>query len=305
MKKKKSSITKALRFLVSYEFFFSLAACITVWSCLAVYFLNRGLWGVFDLMPVKVFMLLLFSNRLLGFIAELAEKRKTALLTAGVLFVLSGFFLNYAYRFEGRVALGEGESLSGYEKVQKGPLGRPPELSLTLGNVEGKSAMLDKGAKAELYNDGIKAVLAPGQYKNWSSGTRTGILSIEEAPRFLIKDKSDKELSSAFVKLRLYPRGVQDYFLIPELPHRFYLSLTDRDDKPFNLKILRGKLVVASKNTAGEEVKFGGFRISFPEIGKWADIKVKYYPGDRIVYLGLVIIALGGIIMLLYRSGTK
>lgn len=306
LKRRISFIIRALRFFISYELFFCLAACTALWCSLIIYFFKVGLWDVVDLLPTKIFLVLLFLNRLSGFFSEIYRRRKTALLTVGLLVVLSGFFLNYAYRFEGSVSLGEGERFSGYDRQEKGPLSKPLEISFAVGKVEGNPLKLDKEAKAEIYNDNIKATLVPGQYKRWSSGIRVGILGIELAPRVLITDKTGKLLHSTFVKLKLYPQGLQDYFLIGLLPHRFYVTLTGKDDKPFNLKILRGKLIVSNQDIAvGEEVEFDGLKASFPELARWVLINVRYYPGNSTIYIGIAIILIGSIVVLFGLRSTN
>ncbi len=272
-----------------------------------VYFFKYSLWNVFDLMPSKIFFVLLFLSRLIGFFTEIFNKRKIALVSAGILTVFCGFFLNYAYRFDGTARLGEGEILSGYDSLGKGILAKEKNIPLVPGKIKGNILRLDKEGMVELYGEkNESAMFKVGQYKKWSSGDRVSVESIEPAPRFLVADKQGKELFSMFVKLKLYPPGNVDYFRVEELPYRFYVRLTGKEDKPFNLRILRGKLIVANKDIAtGDEIEVEGLKVLLPEISKWADVRVSNYPGAKVIYAGFALIVIGGIIMFFTSAKGK
>ncbi len=304
--KKMNSFSKLLFFLISYELFLSLAACLVIWGGAALYFLKMEPWDAVNILPVKTLLVLIFMNRLSGSIYEGAKGKRTVLLSAGIIVLLSGFLVNYLYRFEGVMHLGEGENFTEYESRKRGLMARPLDIPLVMEKVEADPFNLEKGAKAEIYDlmNKKNAVFNIGQYRKWNSGVSVGVMSVDLAPRILIEDK-ERELFSAFYKINLYPKGNIDHFTVIAPPHRFYLSLTKKDDKPFNLKILSGKLVVVNQDLAlGEKVKLDWLDISIPETAYWAEIHVKYYPGNMIMYLGLICV-LAGIVMIYIPAGAK
>lgn len=306
--------TRAIRFLISYEFFFYLLFVFISFSTAIVFFYKLKVWDVVNLMPSKVFIGLIFLNRFLGLMYEMRKKRWHALLSAGILLIILGLFLNYAYRFEGIAGLGEGESLIDYDLVEKGPLSKFAKNIVAVEEIEGDPLNPDKGVRIKVRNEKKELVgLLTGQSVRWASSDspfltshfsvmKLKVIRVEPAPRFLITDGKDRELHSAFVKLNLYPIGREDYFRSPAVPHRFYMNLTGKTDKPFSVKVLRGKLTIVNKDIAvGEEVPFEGLKISFPEISKWAEIEVKYYPGNSFVLIGFIT-ALAGLILIVFKN---
>lgn len=305
-----SSFIKAIVFLISYEFFAAAALAGVLWSALAAAVLKLGPWAVMDLVPAKVFLGALLANRLLGLLVEVYKRRRTFLLTVGIISALCGLLLNYAYRFDGTAGPGEGEAFSRFEQVEKGPFGiKPYKGGIGIERISGDPLKLDEEAelKVSFAGDEGPFVLAPGQYRSLSPGLKLGVVSVEAAPRVEITDGLGNVLSSAFVKLKLYPVGSEEYFLMTPLPHRFYLSLTGDEEKPLRLKVLRGKLHLAGKDLAlSEKVEFDGFYVSFPEVYRWAVVRVKYSPGDAFIYIGAALAVVGLIIVISRRkSGGK
>lgn len=331
-----SSNFRVIRFLTSFELFFYLLITSLLVIIPLKFLYKLGLWDIFSLIPSKFFIVLMFLNRFFGLLYEIfiskgngnnpptspftkgrqrgiivkwgeGEFEKISsgwrsIVTAGILIVISGLVLNFAYRFEGVVGLGEGESFIDYDSIEKGPLSKPLKSSFGVKQIEGEPLKLNKKTKVEIVHDKNKSIiLSVGQSARFSS-SNVKVIKVEPAPRFLIADEKGKELHSAFVKLNLYPQGKEDYFRSPVVAHRFYLSLTGKSDKPFNIKIVRGKLIIKTEDIApGEEVAFERLKISFPENSKWAEIKVSYYPGNRVIFAGLIVIV-AGIILLRLRK---
>lgn len=305
---------RAIRFLISYEFFFHLLAASASMLTALLFLYKIQIWEVFNLIPSKVFVGFIFLNRFLGLLYEVKKERWHALLSAGILIVISGFVLNYAYRFEGIAGIGEGESFVDYDLVEKGPLSKPPKFAIAVEEIQGVPLKPDKSVKIKVRNEKKELVgLFTGQSVRWSSANSPTLISwvspikikvirVEPAPRFLITDGKGKDLHSAFVKLNLYPIGREDYFRSPAVPHRFYMNLTGKADKPFNIKVVRGKLIIVNKEIAiGEEVAFEGLNISFPEISKWAEIEIKYYPGNKLILIGIVM-AIAGLLRHVFKK---
>lgn len=287
-----SFFSKAARFCVSVELFVSLSAVTAAFTALGARFVGLGFWDSLNLAPQKTFIALIVLNRLGGFILEAWERKRVALVSAGVLVAIAGFLINHAYRFEGLVSLGEAEEFETFEWKEAGPWGSAPAIGFGLESVTDEK-------KAVLSGPGFRATLSPGEYIRLGTGLKIGVEAIDLAPGFEIKDSSGQRLSYGFVKLRLNHDGGADYFMVTPLPHRFYLSQTGKEDKIFDLTVLRGKLVVARQEVArGEAVEFDGLEMSFPEISRWALIRVRKYPGNDALYTGLLMAAVGCAFML-------
>lgn len=289
----------------SYRFFSVLLAAAVLCGLFIMHFFKLPFWELLDLVPSKVFLVLLFLNRLSGFFSEISRRNRSWLLSAGIIVFLCGLFLNYAYRFEGLMSIGKGEKAFRYEYIEKGPLSRPKEYPLFMGKIVGTS---DKDMKAELYykENAKPLILSQGSYSRISWNTKIGVLRIDTAPAVEVKDKAGRDSFNSFVKLKLHPIGVQDYFSFETIVYRYYVKMTGKEDKPFNLMVMRGKLVLVNKDIAEkEEVEFEGLKFSFPEIVNWAEINVRYDPGEMFMYAGAIIIAFGIIIMFMLPAKRK
>jgi hypothetical protein len=302
-----NSFFKRLVFFVSYEFFFYLAASMALWYAAIGFLFKLGPWDAMGLLPSKIMFGLLFLNRLFGFFVEAFNKRKSALITAGIIMALCGVFIDYLYRFEGVAELGEGESFTSYKRQEAGPLGKTHHVSLALGGVDGRSFKSGRNAKAEVYiseNEFFPVVV--GRSKRLSPGLSIKLSGVDLAPKFIIKDKEGMEVFSAFIKMRLYKKDSNNYFMISSLPHRFYINLTGKEDKPFGIRALRSKIIVAKSEMAqGEQMEVEGFKVSIPEFAMWSEIQVKYSPGDWIIVLGLLICAIGAVVVSMFKGGKK
>lgn len=296
-----SFITRALRYLASYEVFISAAAAAVFYTALLCEYLGFGFWEAVGLAPAKVFFILLMLNRTVGILFELKDRKRTWPVSAGVIVILTGLAVIFALRFEGVARLGEGESLSRFEQVQKGPYGKKPDVSVSFIKTDGDLLGPEDGLSAEILIDGRKTVLSAKGSKRFFSGFGLKLISMEPAPRFSVSDGRGKQLLSIYVKLRLRESafGGQDYFLARELPHRFYVSLTGEKEKPFRISILRGKLFLFQGNIAlGDEIKLDGYTFSFPEYASSVLVRLTYYPGFPIVLAGMVI-AFAGLVYII------
>ena len=304
------SIIKIIVFLISFEFFLYVLSAYILLIAGMVSFFKLQLWDAFSLIPSKVFMGLALLNRVSALLYELKKKKRNTLVSIGIIAAVIGLLLNSLYRFEGIAGLGEGENLSGYNSMARGPLAGIPKLHIAVGAIEGDILKSPELLKVRLLNENEKPItLSPGNSAKWSSlkalfpAPNVSVLHAGPAPRFLIKNYKGKELHSAFVKLSLNPAGREDYFRSPALPHRFYMSMTGRDEKPFHLKIMRGKLIIEKKEIGiGQDVEFEGFTISFPEISKWVELEVKHYPGNMVALAGFVIGMVGVALKIVKRN---
>lgn len=306
------SIIKIIAFLISFEFFSYFLSAYLLLIAVIVYIYKLHVWDALNLMPSRVFIGLVLLNRVSSLFYELRKNKRYALVSTGIIIAVIGLLLNYLYRFEGAAGLGEGEVLQEYNSIEKGPLARIPKLHIAVEKIEGDILKFPDSAKITFLNEKEKPViLSPGGSKRWSPSNvlfpapHISVLRVEPAPRFLIRNRKGKELHSAFVKLSLDSMGKEDYFRSPALPHRFYMSLTGKDEKPFHLKITRGKLIIEKREIGiSEDVEFEGFTISFPEMSKWVELEVKHYPGNMLALAGIVI-SMTGVALKIVKRNTR
>lgn len=125
------------------------------------------------------------------------------------------------------------------------------------------------------------------------------------APRYELRDRNGRVLSSAFVKLNLFPPGQSDYFRVASLPHRFRVEILPDlgfDDgtpvtRSLNLvhpgvevRVSRGKLEVARGVLAqGDSLSFEGLRLGFPEVRTWGELSIVRDPGIPVLFAGYLL----------------
>lgn len=299
-------LSKAFRFLVSCRFNWYLTGFFLILVIALLLFAKLVLWDVLALVPSLLSVALILLNRCFGLIFEIKKKSIHAFTSAGIIILVSGLLLNCFLRFEGTKSVGEGESFAGtdFDSSTKGSLSDPPVFAFQVNKVDGDPLNFDNQVTVALADRERSAHLSPGQSLRWSPSKQIHVMRVEPAPRFLISDQKGRELHSAFTKLHLYPKGAEDYFISPVVPHRFYVSLTGNHGKPLHVRIMRGKLIIEQKEMAiGETLTFEGFKISFPEIVSWGEIRASYYPGDIIIALGLIVVLAGSTMSLIRRSG--
>jgi len=125
------------------------------------------------------------------------------------------------------------------------------------------------------------------------------------APRYELRDRQDRVLDSAFVKLNLFPPGQSDYFRVETFPHRFELEvlpdLTFDGDEPVTdslnlvnpgviVHVSRGKLDLARAVLAqGQSLAFEGLKVRFPEIRTWGELSIVRDPGIPVLFAGYLL----------------
>ncbi len=264
---------------------------------------------VLSLIPTMAFVLLILVSRACGLCYEIIRRDMRAVISSGVLIIILGLLVNNLYGFEGTAAAAEGEKLAEYNEMKKGAISKPFVPDILISEIPGDPFNPREIKELTVLNAKNEAViLFPGKSVSWPvadvplqflSAVKVELSGIWPAPRFLIRDGKGGELHSAYVKLRIAEDGSEDYFRSPSLVHRFYVGLTGDGEKPLRVKAARGKLMIKSADLElGEEMVFENLSISFPEITNWAIVKVKYYPGSRVISAG-VLVMLTGIVLLL------
>lgn len=125
------------------------------------------------------------------------------------------------------------------------------------------------------------------------------------APRYELLDRDGRVLSSAFIKLNLFPPGQSDYFRLETLPHRVRVEIVPdlafENGEPvtrslnlvhpgFIVRVSRGKLELAHGVLAqGESLSFEGLRLRFPEVRTWGELSIVRDPGIPVLFAGYLL----------------
>lgn len=250
------------------------------------------------------------------------------------IFILTGVLLSIITHFEGKAVVVEGYSFWGEfsDYIEKPPedifYKRAPDISFRVNRVEAEF-WEDKLFFTDLFAE----MLYPadtGKNKKilrlrsgmWNKGVFVNIQGMGYAPVFLIKDKRGKILDSRTLSLNVFPPPTEDSFLIPELPYRVYLKfypdavINGNKIEPgvmwiknpvYSIRVMRGKRPVFSGILKlGEEAIFDGYALSFPDVKKWAQIRVTKDYGIPVVIFGFFLIFIASFwIVLFYRREVE
>lgn len=240
---------------------------------------------------------------------------------AGLLFMAAGIVLSSLTRFEGRIALIEGQSSGkdGIGYIESSQYSRrfagPPDMDIMMVSVSPR--FYDHGRS--FWN--VRAAL---QYRNRASanarivnidflvpsvidGALFRIADFGYVPRYRIAGRSGEVLDEAYVMLKLFPPGSEDSFNPPFSPHVVYLKyypdgLLTGENGPANaggtprpvykLRLVRNlDLLITDRSLAPDEkAPFDQESISFAEPRKWAEIRVVKDPGLYLLMPGTVIV---------------
>jgi hypothetical protein len=132
------------------------------------------------------------------------------------------------------------------------------------------------------------------------------------APRYELRDREGRVLDGAFIKMNVFPPGQQDYFVLPDYPHRFYVEvlpdLAQEDgqavSRSLNLvepgvvvRVQRGRLDLGgSLLRADEGFEFEGLTLLFPEIRYWGEFSIVHDPGAPVL-LASYLLGLAGLLL--------
>lgn len=233
------------------------------------------------------------------------------------LFLLAGVGLGIAYRFDGKFILAEGQGISGgleeYVSVDYSDLVSPPAISLEVDKISPRfwdKALLFTDLKAEVsYGDGKKGVIRLSQPLRLD-GARVVIDGLGITPAYLLEDAEGRELDRGYVNLNTFLPRSEDWFQLPDLPYRIYLSYYPdfdiKDGKPFTrsmnqinpafkVKVLneRGKRIFEGFVKPGEAAPFDGFRLSILEVKYSGVFRVVYDRGFGFIWTGFIVMITG------------
>ncbi len=300
------SSSSALKVLFSYELFFVLLACLLAGGALLLRAMDMEVLRAMELLPVKVFFIAIAVNRVGGVIHDGIFNRDRLLLSVGVIMVIAGAGVNSTMWYRGTAGLGSGEPLEGFEQVSHGIFaGQYGGGDIIINSISGDVLMRPEDSEVEIFGKGGARYFLHSGDSQWLGYIyRVRVESVEAAPLFQVRSPGGAEVFSSFVKLRLHPVGERDYFMVNPLPHRFYLSLTGKVDKPLRLVVTRGRLVLIDQGVAlGEVVSVDDIEVRIPSVAGWASLTVEKQPGLIAMLAGFLMVLAGSAIVLWRRHG--
>lgn len=303
-----SSSRRALNALGSLE----LGAALVLVMLLARWLVLR-LTGILPqdidrMLSFRPLALVLCLNIIVIFIrAAIGKKPGLVLVAVGFMLVIGGYTQYHFYWFKGYVGLAQSDQLKRFELVEKGPKATPPEFLFMVTKVVGNPFVQEEGLRSITITtlDGNEFIIPEGKPVWVDDGVRVSMTGMDPAPMFALWDHDGNIKATSYVKLVMDNETGMDYFSIPALPHRFYVRYSGDPEKPVDLTVLRGKLVIAraqlgpSTNVDMEELV-----MAFPEVIGWARISVERVPGRKL-FIGGFALALAGALIMFINSRKK
>lgn len=291
------------RYLYSNELFIILAGIMLAGALAAIALYGLEIRQVLEMPSSRLFFALIFLNRLFALFFDPAQKKRSALLSMGVLVLVGGQWANDAFMVRGFAGPGVGESIPGIHARESGIFADTLDGPFSLESVSDGLPGPGRERDVTLSVRGREVAVKVGEPVRLSPSLSIKVASVGVAPRFLVKEMKERTRDSRFVKLNISGPGEREHFILPDMPHRVYLSISKEAPDAYDVWVQRGKLQWAEKAVGPDGfVFFDSFVLSFPETSYWCNIEVSYYPGDMVMIAGLLAILLGCVLVLANRG---
>lgn len=257
--------------------------------------------------PLLAASLALLVAALVSVVRRRGGKSAAGVLRAGaILLVVAGLWTSCLTRFSGEVNLTEGETFTGAPNeylpatLYRGKLARFPRVAFSLEKLhpefsrEGQKVAHLRGDFIALREGALKPTHFTVTY-GFPRFFRGVLLSLGEfayAPRYELRDKDGTFLDSAFVVMKLFPPGSEDFFRLIT-PHTFYVQYRPgQGGETLHLRIVRNKLLLFDGDVKpGDTVPFDNGRLAFPEVRMGVRLTVVRDPGEPVALLGGLLLA--------------
>jgi hypothetical protein len=200
-----------------------------------------------------------------------AARKEEALAAAALAALLLQLTAWSALRFEGVIAVGEGEEGGTWERSDRGWAQRPPKVEVV-------ELARTADAAARLRLDGRELGVVRGASAR-SGGWWVELDTVDAAPGFELRRAPRQVVGSMLVKLE---PGRENEFRFERLPHRYFARYDRKDRDPgatpgsLELRVLRGKYTVLRRElAAGEEVELEGLRLRYGEGARWCRLHLR------------------------------
>lgn len=253
----------------------------------------------------------------------------------GLLLVGAGILLSSVTRFEGSMALSEGQeaslTLEAYEagtlyqrKFSKVPSGTllvqevepfPPDKSSSRG-VHGATVLYRAAGGGEPRAFRIHSLL-PARQDGFTFTTG----SAGFAPHVFLFDRSGTRIDDFYAVMQLQPAGAEDAFRFDGIiPHTFFLryypnaslvpdaagAARAKSGPVFRVRIARNLDVVANQYAAPDEtVFFDKLILSVGDVRKWIEVQVVRDPGMYLVWPGMLLTLCSAAVIAVRRFAGK
>lgn len=235
----------------------------------------------------------------------------------GIMLCGAGILLSSLTRFEGRLALAEGQEVTlAMESFDAGTLyqrkfSKVPQGSLMVREIE-QFLWKHPGmqvAKVRYRNAGSGASRELRIYPvlpGFVDGNTLTIKAAGYSPHVFLFDRSGDVIENFYAVLQLSPAGAEDSFRFDGIiPHTFYLRyypdvslLPDRPDASriksgplFRVRIARNLDIVADTYAAPDEtVFFDKLIFSAGDVRKWVEVQIVRDPGMYLIWPGLLLL---------------
>ena len=263
--------------------------------------------------PMLAGTALLFATAMLG-----GLRRPGALgiwgwtIMVSVTLLLGGHWVSWLTRFSAEVVITEGQAFNTVRgqyaegSTYRGRFASVPEVEVMLEGLtpdigdEGRRLDGIKGTFKYITGEGNKGEINVSDFRPKAlRGLQFSISGFGYSPRFVLRAGNGRVQQSAFVFMKLFPPGQEDYFRLLS-PHTFYVRYFPATEEAggtaarFGVRVARNKYIVARKDIALKELlRFDDASISFDELRTWTRLQVMRDWGEPLAMAGILIGLMG------------
>lgn len=231
-------------------------------------------------------------------------------LPAGVIIYLAGFFMSSALRVDGKMAVGEGDTITPpwgdtsfvIERLDHGLEERATDTGSGIFQYAPKMTVsLQNGRTAEV------GAFPPARI----GGSYYHILYVNLAPSISVTGAGGEIHKEGLMALRLFPPGIMADFELEGMPYVFSVRMLPNEErqkgeqkiriyqmnKPlYEVRIVKGDHIVFEGDSS-RPILFDGMTLAFGKPSYWALLEAARDPGLPAIVLGLVLISAGLVLM--------
>ncbi|MHB0972202.1 MAG: hypothetical protein ACYC7A_08945 [Thermoanaerobaculia bacterium] len=231
----------------------------------------------------------------------------TLLFHGSLFLVAAGFVLTVASRYEATYRVAEGEEFTGNE-AQIVSTSAPRVLMTTAPSIRFKvEKIVPELWRDQLLFTRLEATLDGGRSTRINRPLVLGMATFLRlsgfgyTPRYEILDARGNLLESEFAKLTIFPPGRRDFIASANFPFRFYVTAGDLSATMFDVKIYRGRLLLAERVVRRTEpLEFEGLVFRIADMRYWGEFTLVRDAGAPLILLG-AIIGIAGLCLKLWR----
>jgi len=257
--------------------------------------------SIFYSLPVYIASFALAATVLLNVLLIRLKSIWQYILLVSIIVAVSGFWVNILTMLDVSMVITEGqessleEAISGSDNKYLGKYAKQDEILFALRELTPEISsdgeeILELKAELELKlrgSDSERVFLTADKGHSYK-GFDLSIKNFGYSPRYVLKVDNPPLHESAFVFLRLFPPGAEDYFRLLSPLTYFIQYFPGGDEAHYRVRVARNKDLLFSGNVRpGEVFWFENASMHFPEVRQWTVLTIRRTPGNLLVVIGM------------------